>query len=64
MRVIFTAWGLLTRPRQEYVNKMVDEITLLSKKEFALLFPDCTIKTEFFLRTPKAYLAIRKTQNR
>lgn len=56
----FTIWGLITRPGKEYIDNFLKERRLLSKKEFAELFPDCEIKIERFLLMPKSYIAIKK----
>lgn len=55
----FTAWGLITRPSQELVDAKVEEIRLLTYKEFRQLFPDCEIRRERFLGWTKSYVAVR-----
>jgi hypothetical protein len=55
----FTPLGWLQRPRKEEVERLVDEIRLLSKSELQMLFPDCTIIVERCLGWPKSYVAMR-----
>lgn len=56
----FTAWGLVVKPSQEAIDRMVEETRLLSKKEFQALFPDCVIETERIAGViPKSYTAVR-----
>jgi len=56
----FSVWGLITRPSQNYVDGMVDEIRLLTFREMKSLFPDCRIIKERFLFFTKSYIAVRK----
>ncbi len=56
----FTIWGLITRPDKERVEKLLNEIRLLSFDEMKMLFPDCEIRKERFLFFTKAFLAVRK----
>lgn len=56
----FSVWGLITKPSQECIDEMVDELRLLSFQEMKMLFPDCEIVREKFLFMTKAYIAIRK----
>jgi len=56
----FTVRGWMTRPSPETVQGMIDEIRLISKKEFQELFPDCEILNERFLGIfVKSYVAFR-----
>jgi hypothetical protein len=55
----FSIWGLMTRPSQDYVNEMVNELRLLSYKEMRQLFPDCEIIRERFLFMTKSYIAVK-----
>jgi len=56
-----TPWGWLQRPDRKMVREMVDNIRLLTKREFSELFPDCEILTERMLGViPKSYVAYRK----
>jgi methyltransferase family protein len=58
----FTVWGRLTCPDPERAARMVDEIRLLTYREFSELFPDCTIQRERFLGWTKAYVAVRRPE--
>jgi hypothetical protein len=55
----FTVWAWITHPTQEYVDRMVAEIRLLSKKELSALFPDAGIVVERFWGFPKSLVAIK-----
>jgi predicted SAM-dependent methyltransferase len=54
-----TVKGLLGNPTREQWMEWQNEIRLLSRKEFAALFPGCKIKTERLLGWPKSYIAWR-----
>ena len=55
-----TPWGWIARPTKAQVDEAVDSIRLLTKREFASLFPDCEILTErSLLVIPKSYIAVR-----
>jgi len=57
----FTLWGWITKPSKQHVRKTVEEIRLLSIKEFQSLFSDCLIHREKFLRSvTKSFIAIKK----
>ena len=56
----FTVWGWITRPKQDHVDSLLEEIRLLNFKEMKQLFPDCIIEKENFLFFTKCYVAIRK----
>lgn len=56
----FTIWGWITRPNQDQIDSLVDEIRLLSYKEMVELFPGCVIERERFLLFTKCYVAVRK----
>jgi hypothetical protein len=57
----FTPWGWISRPTPQEVDSTVNYTRLITKKEFAALFPDCTIKVERILGLlPKSYIAFRK----
>ena len=56
----FTIRGLLIRPNQEYIDKFLAELRLLTYKEMQQLFPDCDVVVERFLGMAKAYIAVRK----
>lgn len=56
----FTVRGWVERPSPERVQALIDEIRLLSRREFAALFPDCEILSERFLFVfVKSYVAVR-----
>jgi len=55
----FTVWGWLARPDPPRALRIVDEIRLLTYREFAALFPDCEIQRERFLGWTKSYVAVR-----
>lgn len=55
-----TLWGVLTRPSQERVNDVVDEIKLLTHSEMARLFPEAELKSETFMGLSKSIVAFRK----
>lgn len=55
----FTVWGWLARPDPQRAKQVVDEIRLLTYREFAALFPDCEIQRERFLGWTKSYVAVR-----
>lgn len=55
----FSVWGLITRPSQDAVNEMVNELRLLSYVEMKQLFPGCEIIKERFLFMTKSYIAVR-----
>ena len=55
-----TPWGWIARPTRAQVDEAVESIRLLTKREFASLFPDCQILTERTLFViPKSYIAVR-----
>jgi hypothetical protein len=55
-----TPWGLITKPSQQQIDDMVSSTRILSRREFARLFPDCNIRTERLAGViPKSYIAIR-----
>jgi len=56
----FSLWGLISRPSGEAVQKMVEELRLLTYAEMQALFPDCEILRERFLFMTKCYIAVRK----
>lgn len=55
----WSVWGLLARPSQRYVDRMVDEIRLPSRRRMRAYFPDCELRTERFLGLTKAHVAVR-----
>jgi hypothetical protein len=52
-------WGLVDRPSQAKIDALLEEIDLLSEREFAALFPDATILKERFLGMTKSLIAVR-----
>lgn len=60
----FIPWGLIQKPTQDEIDKTILYTQLLTKKQFAELFPDCVILTERLLMIfPKSYIAYRKIGN-
>ncbi len=56
----FTPWGWMTKPSPEAVAAAIQNTQLLTRNQFAKLFPDCEIYTEkLFFILPKSYIAIR-----
>ncbi len=58
----FSVWGLIRRPSQDYVNRMVGELRLLTYTEMQELFPDCEIVREKFLFMTKSYIAVKHAE--
>jgi hypothetical protein len=56
----YTLWGVLTRPSQERVDDVVEEIKLLSQPEMARLFPEAELKRETLMGLSKSIVAFRK----
>jgi len=53
-------WGWTTKANHQQASEMVNEIRLLSRREFGACFPDCIIITErMFGVIPKSYIAVR-----
>ena len=55
-----TPWGLITKPSQQYVKRVVEEIRLLTRAEVVRIFPDCVIIRERFCGLPKDLVAVRR----
>jgi SAM-dependent methyltransferase len=55
----FTVWGWVTRPDQDEVDRLLDELALLTAAQMQALFPGCTLERERFLGLTKS-LMIRK----
>lgn len=53
----FTIWGIVTRPSKEDVNTFLDEVRLLTYKEFKSLFPVASIIRERFAGLSKSLIA-------
>jgi hypothetical protein len=58
----FTVRGLLEKPNPSSIERYLHEVRLISYKEMAYLFPDCTIHKERFLGFCKSYIAVRAKQ--
>jgi len=57
----FSVWGWVSKPSQQTIDRTIDSIRLLSKKQVKELFSDCEIMTErLFLVFPKSYIIYRK----
>jgi SAM-dependent methyltransferase len=57
----FTLWGLISKPSQEKVDSMIDELRLLTYDEVVDLFPGCEIEKERFLHFfTKSYIAFQR----
>jgi hypothetical protein len=54
-----TPWGLLARPKPEIMDQVMDELRLLTCKEFRSLFPGSQIIKERALGLPKSYVAVK-----
>jgi hypothetical protein len=53
-------YGWLQKPNQEEISSLVDEIRLLTFREFSTLFPDCKIIVEKILFLfPKSFIAYK-----
>lgn len=59
----FTIWAWITHPAQGYVDRMVDEIRLLTRTELSALFPGAGILTERFWCWPKSLIAIKRSDH-
>ena len=57
-----TGWGWVFRPDRAAVEKWANEVNLIGRKQFQVLFPDCAIEEERFLGMTKSFIAIRKPQ--
>lgn len=55
-----TVWGVLTRPSQERVDDVVEEIKLLTQPEMAMLFPEAVLMSETFMGLSKSIVAFRR----
>jgi hypothetical protein len=55
----FTVWGWVTRPDQDEVDRLLDELALLTAAQMRALFPGCTLERERVLGLTKS-LMIRK----
>jgi Methyltransferase domain len=55
----FTIWGWITRPDQGYVDKLIDELALLSARDMRLLFPGCELLRERVLGMTKSLIVTK-----
>ncbi|MCT7963302.1 class I SAM-dependent methyltransferase [Laspinema sp. D1] len=55
----FTVWGLLTRPTQNYCDKLLVELQLLKKKQMEELFSEGKILVEKSFGLEKSLIAIK-----
>jgi hypothetical protein len=53
-----TLWGLMNKPDREQVQRSLDNIHLLTRRDLERLFHDATIIEERFLFIPKSYVVI------
>jgi len=54
-----TVWGLTSRPSRSECIRLCQEISLLSKREMGILFPDGRILSERFMGLPKSITAVK-----
>lgn len=54
-----TGWGWIFKPDRKAVEDWANEVNLIGRKDFAALFPDCTIERETFLGMTKSFMAVR-----
>ena len=52
-----TVWGLISRPTDAEIDRMLNEIRLIHESEFRLFFPESRIIVERFCGWPKAPVA-------
>jgi hypothetical protein len=57
-----TTWGLLERPSKEEIEERLQEIRLISRKEFKEMFSDAEILNERWIGMPKSLVA-KRVQN-
>lgn len=55
----FTVWGLLTRPSRQQAVAFVDELRLLSRRQFSALFPGAALKLERWCGWTKSFSALK-----
>jgi hypothetical protein len=55
-----TGWGWLVRPSRKEALEYHAALNILTRSEFARLFPDCEIRTEKFLGMTKSFTAVRQ----
>jgi 2-polyprenyl-3-methyl-5-hydroxy-6-metoxy-1,4-benzoquinol methylase len=60
---LLCTWGLATYPRakdERQAHEYLDEIRLLTRSEFASLFPDAVILRERFFGLTKSFIAVKR----
>lgn len=55
----FSLWGLITKPSQKTVDETLHNLHLLSRNQFASLFPHCTLREERILGLTKSFIVER-----
>jgi hypothetical protein len=55
----FTVWGLINRPAREDCQRFVDEVRLLTRRDFRHLFPEAEIWSERVLGMSKSLIAVK-----
>ncbi|MEO7558872.1 MAG: class I SAM-dependent methyltransferase [Nitrosospira sp.] len=55
----FSVWGLVAKPSQKIIDETLRGLNLLSRKEFANLFPGCTMREEKVLGLTKSFIVER-----
>lgn len=55
----FSVWGWVNKPSQEFVDRALRDIRLLTIREMQALFPDATIIRDTFLGMTKSIIATR-----
>lgn len=56
----FSIWGLVTKPDQAAIDKMIASIQLIDRERMRQLFPDAEIHAETFLGMTKSLIAVRR----
>jgi ubiquinone/menaquinone biosynthesis C-methylase UbiE len=56
----YTIWALITHPTSEFMDGMVAELRIVSKRELRAMFPDARIERERFLGLTKSWIAVRE----
>jgi ubiquinone/menaquinone biosynthesis C-methylase UbiE len=55
----FSVWGIITRPKQQDIDMVVEQTRLLSFSEMREIFHGCTIIKEKFLFMTKSYVVVK-----
>jgi ubiquinone/menaquinone biosynthesis C-methylase UbiE len=58
-----SVWAWVTRPTDVEIDRFLDGIRLLTKRELQALFPGCTIVVERFVGIPKSYVVVSDPPN-